>query len=481
MNRICLLLIGVFYFIMGVAQNKKPIGVNIEQIKCFIDETPSSKIQLISINVIGNKKTKDYIILREMSLKIGDSVNASYLYDELVTSHGLIYNTNLFSDVALTAILISPNTFKIEIKVLEKWYVYPIPQFELIDRNFNEWWKTYNADLDRVVYGLRFTHYNFSGRADKLNAYLLDGYSKKYLLSYSQPYSNSALTQGFSFNGHLFQNRELPIKTAYNNKVILYKSKSINKKNWGINSSFSSRNGLYKKNTYSILYEHIAIADTILSESLNPNYFNVNKSSIGFFDFGYKFEYINTNNINYPLNGKIYSLSIAKRGLSLKNNINMLSLDMRFKKFFTLRNNFYSSIHLASKLKIPFKQAYINQHAFGYGDYNLRGLDYYVIDGVVSGLAKCTFSKKVFSLKIPLPFKSKYFPFLPFSCYAKTYFDAGYVYNQAPYVNILNNKFLYTGGIGIDILSIYDLKISVEYSINQLREKGLFLDTRGFL
>ena len=131
MNRICLLLIGVFYIIIGVAQNKKPIGVNIEQIKCFIDETPSSKIQLISINVTGNKKTKDYIIVREMSMKIGDSVNASSLYDELVTSHGLIYNTNLFSEVALTAILISPYTFKIEIKVLEKWYVYPIPQFYL--------------------------------------------------------------------------------------------------------------------------------------------------------------------------------------------------------------------------------------------------------------------------------------------------------------------------------------------------------------
>ena len=481
MNRICLLLIGVFYVIIGVAQNIKPIGVNIEQIKSFINENPSSKIQLISINVTGNKKTKDYIIIREMSIKIGDSVNPSSLYDELVTSHGLIYNTNLFSEVELTAILTSPYTFKIEIKLLERWYVYPIPQFEIVDRNFNNWWKTYNADLDRVVYGLKFTHYNFSGRADKLNAYLLDGYSKNYLLSYAQPYSNSALTQGFSFNGHLFQNKELPIKTAYNNKVILYKSNSINKINWGISSSFSSRNGLYKKNTYLIQYEHIAVADTILSENINPNYFNVNKSSIGFFDFGYKFEYINTNNINYPLKGVIYSLSIAKRGFSLKNNINMLSLDLRFKKFFSLRNNFYSNIQLASKLKIPFKQPYINQHAFGYGDYNLRGLDYYVIDGVVSGLMKCTFSKKVFSLKIPLPFRSKFFPFLPFSCYAKTYFDAGYVYNQAPYINSLNNKFLYTGGIGIDILSIYDLKISIEYSINQLREKGLFLNTRGFL
>jgi hypothetical protein len=34
---------------------------------------------------------------------------------------------------------------------------------------------------------------------------------------------------------------------------------------------------------------------------------------------------------------------------------------------------------------------------------------------------------------------------------------------------------LYTGGIGLDIISIYDVVLRVEYSFNQLNQSGLFV------
>ena len=37
----------------------------------------------------------------------------------------------------------------------------------------------------------------------------------------------------------------------------------------------------------------------------------------------------------------------------------------------------------------------------------------------------------------------------------------------------------YTGGFGIDILTLYDLNLRLEYSFNQLNENGLFLHTKG--
>ena len=59
---------------------------------------------------------------------------------------------------------------------------------------------------------------------------------------------------------------------------------------------------------------------------------------------------------------------------------------------------------------------------------------------------------------------------------AKTYLDAGYVRNNnATIDNTLSNKFLYTGGVGIDVVTSYDFVFRVEYSFNQLGEKGLFL------
>lgn len=51
----------------------------------------------------------------------------------------------------------------------------------------------------------------------------------------------------------------------------------------------------------------------------------------------------------------------------------------------------------------------------------------------------------------------------------------GYVYNKTSLTfNSLNNRFLYSGGAGLDILSIYDATISLEYSFNQLGQRGLF-------
>jgi hypothetical protein len=39
---------------------------------------------------------------------------------------------------------------------------------------------------------------------------------------------------------------------------------------------------------------------------------------------------------------------------------------------------------------------------------------------------------------------------------------------------------LYSGGLGFDLLSLYDMQLGIEYSINQLGERGLFLHTRAF-
>ena len=44
--------------------------------------------------------------------------------------------------------------------------------------------------------------------------------------------------------------------------------------------------------------------------------------------------------------------------------------------------------------------------------------------------------------------------------------------------SILNNKLLYTYGAGFDVLSYYDFVAKIEYSFNQLGEKGLFLHIR---
>jgi hypothetical protein len=57
----------------------------------------------------------------------------------------------------------------------------------------------------------------------------------------------------------------------------------------------------------------------------------------------------------------------------------------------------------------------------------------------------------------------------------------GYCYNREEFRSRLNNTFLGSAGIGIDIVTFYDIQIRMEYSVNQLGQKGLFLhNEKGF-
>jgi outer membrane protein assembly factor BamA len=471
------LLIGVFTGILPSNAQRQPAGFyELVDTKLSIDS--NSKIFISSIYINGNKQTKKYIIEREMRLKAGDSILAASIFEKLQRSQELIYNTTLFTEVKLVPHFISATDISIQVTVKEKWYIYPIPQFQLVDRNLNEWLHTYHADFERVIYGAKFVHYNLSGRRDQLKVYLLDGYARNFSITYSAPYSNQALTEGFSVTAGYTQNREIIYKTSADNLPLRYSNKSFVRNFFSGGGSYNIRRGFYKRHIFSIGYSYINVDDSI-TKVYNPAYFNTDKNYVGYPELGYIYQYINTNNISYPLSGKVYSLALLKRGLGFTGGINMLAIDGNYNKYLSNGKNWYSSIQGSAKIKVPFTQPFINQRAFGYGEFYLRGLEDYVIDGVANFLTKYTLRKKMFSFNIPFPIKNKLIPIIPISFFAKTFTDMGYSYNKPAFDTRLGNCFLYTGGFGLDILTLYDINLSLEYSFNQLGEKGLFLHAKG--
>ena len=453
----------------------------------FAQSTSASTIQsdtaktivVTDVLISGNKKTKTYLIKREMLLKKGDTISIKNLPDLLTQSQNLIYNTTLFTKVELVPIFKDSNELIIIVDVKEKWYIYPLPQFQLIARNFNDWINTYGADLNRVVYGVKFTHYNLSGRRDKLNVYLLNGYSKNISLSYSAPYSNPSLTQGFSFATGYTANRNISYNTNYNNKILQYTNDKFVNTNFNIGGAYSLRKGYYTRHTFGLNLQFIKVDEDVLKPAFNTNYFNSENSKQIIPDIAYTLQYSKVDNAPYPLKGKSFAFQFLKRGTGFSGGTNMTQVTGSFAKYITHKNSWYSTYSIQSKVKLPLKLAYINQSALGYGDYNLRGLEYYVIDGPVSAVAKYTLKKKVISFTIPLPFQLKTIPNIPVSIFVKGYADAGYGYNKPDYKAYLNNKMLYTGGFGIDILTFYDINLRIEYSFNQLNENGLFLHSNG--
>lgn len=441
----------------------------------------SAKLLIGKINISGNRRTRDYMILREVQFKAGDSIHISSINEAFQLARQQVYNTTLFNEVTINLAMITAYEIEVNIVVKERWYLFPAPQFQLVDRSLNEWWVKYNRDLSRVNYGIKFVHYNFSGRRDPLRIYLINGYTRNIAFSYSQPYSNRSLTQGFGIGGGFSQNREMAYKTSYNNQILFFKKEDFVKKNWYGNLSLRLQKGILSRQVLSISYSYLQVNDSIITTAYNPSFFNEQVNAKGLLDFSYTWRYANVNNGAYPLKGVTAIAVFSKRGLGITGKANVLSTELGYAKYWAHKNNWYTSMQFSGNIKLPFEQPYINQRALGYGDTNLRGLEYYVIDGVAYALLKSTLKKKIVTFSIPFPFKSKTHTNIPFTFFAKAYADAGFTYNKRKYLTSLNNRFLYSGGFGIDMLTLYDVTLRFEYSFNQLGENGLFLRSTGGL
>ena len=431
-----------------------------------------AKLAVKNIFITGNVKTKEFVVLREMQIKKGDSILVDDLTDELEKARVNIYNTTLFSEVAIYPLILNPQEVDIVITLKEKWYLLPIPNLELADRSFNEWVKTHHADFKRLSYGLRFVHQNFSGRRDELSVTVINGFKRNISLQYNAPYINNALTKGLKLGAGIAQTKEIPYATSPDNKLMYYENGGYEKREFNGSAAYTFREGIKTKGTFTIDLRHINVSDTIISK-LNPNYFNSRSTTHDFIDLEYKLQYENVDNVMYPLKGRIFNLTVKKRGLGLSKDIDRFSVEPEYKIYFTHKHNWYTSIRLTAEIKLPFDQPYFNLQALGYRSNYLRGYEYNVIDGVVFGLSKFDIKKKIASFGLPTLIRTKIIDKIPFTIYAKTYADMGYVYNKS--TSRLGNRFLYSGGIGIDILTLFDLKVSFEYSLNQLGQKGLFL------
>jgi hypothetical protein len=111
----------------------------------------------------------------------------------------------------------------------------------------------------------------------------------------------------------------------------------------------------------------------------------------------------------------------------------------------------------------------------------LRGYEYYVVDGDDFGLLQNSLHFELFDRTFDL---SKYlkwnilqgFRSLPLKCYLSGNFDVAQARSSdlLAQKNPLNNRTLYSGGIGFDVVAYYSWVWQFQYSWNDLGEKGLF-------
>jgi hypothetical protein len=184
--------------------------------------------------------------------------------------------------------------------------------------------------------------------------------------------------------------------------------------------------------------------------------------------------YFDVDYIPYPLTGYLGEFHFVKRGFNKM--IDMWQVVAKIGGGWKVGKNLYFGTRLSSTLKLPFKQPFINQRLLGYSDFFMQGYEYYVIDGVAGGYIKATLTKQLFNFNIHYRTKKGgRLERIPFRIFAKTYTNLGYVHNPEPGINQLNNRWLYSGGLGIDVITIYDFSLRFEWSFNHLGQNGLYL------
>jgi outer membrane protein assembly factor BamA len=442
-----------------------------------------------NITILGNVRTKPHIITRELDFKEGDTLYTVSLKSLKDINENKIFNTGLFitSTIHFTGGdsydgAAAPVVRDVLIVVKERWYTYPNLIFELADRNLNEWWYDRGRDLSRTDYGIWFTQKNFRGRNELLSVRLQGGFTQKFDMSYRIPYINKKQLAGAGFYASYSTNKDVAIQTK-ENKLDFLASEEVLRTRLALSTVYTYRSGFYKFHQAELKYNYNTIHDTVAT--LNPSYFLNGRTKQRYFSLVYGYTIDRRDIRAYPLAGKYTRFNIEQLGLFSSDDLHLTRIGAMFAHYQPLKWNFFLANEIGGSLTINYNtpQPYNELRALGYGNRVVRGYEYYVIDGQHFLMSKNSLRKRILNRKLDMgnlvPIRQ--FQTIPIAIYLKGHMDAGYVHNQ--FSEQLNPRFsnnLLTGtGVGIDVVSYYDMVFRVEYTVNRAMERGFFFHVKS--
>ncbi len=429
--------------------------------------------EIKSIKIIGNKKTRNNIILRETDFVIGTKIKIKSLDSCLRQNENRIFNTRLFNKVT-----VSLDTASAEIQILleERWYIFPLPQLEFGDRNFNEWYKQRGADFRRLNLGLELIWRNVTGRNDNLNITFTEGFTQKYILKYQLPFLSKRQKEGFGFGVSYDNNKDVAYQTGKDSLVFL-RAEQLLRQRFNASVNFTYRKGFFTSHIIDLDFYANRIADTVAK--LNPDYYLNGKTKQNYFGLSYTYIYDRRDIRAYALKGKFIKVDVEKCGLMPFDDIDLWILRAGHTQYWDLGKQFYFASLQKIKLSYPQIQPYSHARALGYSQDFVRGYEYFAIDGPHYFLNRNTLRRRLFSYQINfkklMPLES--FKRMPFSVYLNAYFDWGFVISDrfAEINKKYMNQIILGYGLGLDIVTFYDRVFRLECSINREGLWGVYL------
>lgn len=430
----------------------------------------------------GNRKTKDEILLRELALMPGDTLPITHCEEYLNAEKNKLFNTDLFVTVEawVQPDTLAPPWVDICYRFRERWYIFPVFIFELADRNLNEWLYDRGADLRRTNYGVRYVQKNLRGRNERLELLAQGGFTQKYELGYVFPYIDFRQRYGLEVRTQFMQNRDIAY-TAEGNKLLFYSSESVIRERWNAMLRLRRREGFYLFHFLTLRYRREWVADSVLQ--LNPYYLADADSRLqAYTELDYTLAYDRRDIAVYPLRGGRWSVCVTRYGIPAQAGIDAWSLRGSWERFGELASRWFVDLSFSVRFFQAERQPYSLARGLGYGEELPRGFQRYVIDGQHFFLAKSTLKYELFNISRYLRFLPlEEFRTLPLAAYMRVFFDHGYVHDRLLFYldNQLANRYLYAGGVGVDLVTFYNLVLQAEVARNSIGQTGFYFNIRG--
>jgi len=408
------------------------------------------------ITITGNKVTDDDVILREMNLKIGDTVTAEKCKEDEQRINGL----GLFASVDMNPILQPGNKIKMDVKVNEKWYIYPIPEVRM-----------YDGDIRKVSAGLNLRWQNFRGRDENLSLSFGIGYNAFIHAAYTVPWIGENLHMFTSLSGgySIDRNRSmLALGKANGSRIYGYRDSNFDYVNYNtkltIGKYFAKRFSVYGEGGYTFL----RVTQDSIGRTISPD--GVDKYILT----GFGVNYDTRNTREYSTAGYMVHFDYEHFGLIDDNPVNFgrFTLEQRGYVPFNFTNDY--SVVFASRLYTTVAvgpQIPIYNHEFlGYGSDFVRGWAWYGFEGENE---ITSFNEVRIPLLQPQSLRGEDIPIvksLPYlkkfnyryGLYFTAFYDIGTVWNgneQFRKVQFLNGT-----GIGLNAILPFGMIGKVEYA-----------------
>ena len=448
-------------------------------------QTPVDSTQLVtigSVTLTGNDRTRDRIVLREMTLHPDDTIRLADLPGRLAWDRRNISNTNLFITVGIETTLTipadssQPLRYDLTVVMKERWYLIAYPVFDLADRNLNEWWYDRGRDFRRVIYGGRLSYRNPTGNNDKLQLVVERGFLSRTAISYAIPYIDRAQRIGLRADFGYQTNKEIPFRTQFD-KWVYAKSEDVLRERIYGSLTATYRRGLYQYHALDTRYNHNTINDTIAK--LNPDYFLNGRTQQHYLSLSYGYRYDRRDNAPYPLRGTVLVGNVGVSGVLPNDDLRFIEMSASATRFWPLGGRFYAAANVYGRVTMPNRQPYFILRGLGRGTDIVRGYELFVIDGQRTGIWRNSVRYQLFDTIKQLNWLHvRQFNTLPISAYVTAFADAGYVSSTVAeqYQSKLANQVLFGTGVSLDFVTYYNLVLRFSGTVNAQGKTGFFFN-----